>query len=156
MTEPGGDLLATSTGRARAHLRDAAHDPRVRVLIADDTAGVRLLTKLALEADGRFLVVDEAAHGREAVEAATRSTPDLVLLDMGMPLMDGLEALPLIRAASPRSTVVVLSGFAADRLEREALALGAVAYLEKGSSAGDLCDQLADIMRDEGITPVGG
>jgi DNA-binding NarL/FixJ family response regulator len=125
---------------------DSQPDPRVRVLIVDDTPGVRLLLRIALESDGRFLVVDEAADGAEAIEAARVHKPDVVLLDMGMPVMDGLQALPQIIVQCPGVIVVALSGFAAERLSQEALQLGATAYLEKGIPADALASCLLDLV----------
>jgi CheY-like chemotaxis protein len=118
----------------------------ISVLVVDDAAGIRKLLAIALQADGRFVVVDEAADGAQAVEKARLLRPDVVLLDLAMPVMDGLQALPLIRERSPDSKVVVLSGFAADRVAEEALALGAVAYLEKGISPKDLTTRLMEIV----------
>ena len=104
-----------------------------RVLIADDVPDLRMLLRLALERTGRFSVVGEAADGAQAVELATEHAPDLVVLDLSMPVLDGLEALPLIHEGAPNAQVVVLSGFAATKMEAQALAAGAVAYLEKGN-----------------------
>ena len=103
-----------------------------RVVIADDVDDLRLLLRVALDATGGFSVMAEAADGLEAVERARAHQPDLLVLDLSMPGLDGLEALPLIRAQAPETKVVVLSGFAAQRMAPAALAAGAVAYLEKG------------------------
>ena len=103
-----------------------------RVLIADDVADLRILLRMALEETGVFAVVAEAADGAEAVEAAAAHTPDLVVLDLSMPVLDGLEALPLILEVAPEACVVVLSGFAASRMAGRALEAGAIAYFEKG------------------------
>lgn len=108
------------------------------VLVADDVPDLRFLVKMALERSGSFTVVAEAGDGVEAVEMAAEHEPDLVILDISMPRQDGLESLPKILEASPNSKVVILSGFQADRLEKAARELGAVAYLEKGVSPADL------------------
>lgn len=105
------------------------------VLVVDDVADIRLLLRLALEGDGRFEIVGEAGDGSEAIDAAGRLRPDVVLLDLAMPVMDGLEALPGIRAQSPESKIVILSGFNARELSAEALSLGASSYMEKGEIA---------------------
>lgn len=128
---------------------------KYRAVVADDVAQLRTLLRLVLERSGRFEVVAEAANGVEAVAAATEMTPDLTLLDLSMPVMDGLEALPRIRAAVPSSVVVVLSGFDADRMESRALHAGAAAYLVKGIAPDDLVARLLELLdgRDGGADP---
>lgn len=103
-----------------------------RVVVADDVDDLRMLLRLALERTERFEVVAEAGDGLEAIEQSRVHQPDLLVLDLSMPNLDGLEALPRILAASPGTRVVVLSGFAAQRMAPAALAAGATAYLEKG------------------------
>ncbi len=100
-------------------------------VLADDVAELRQLVRAVLEDSNRFRVVGEAGDGIAAVAVVEREQPDLVLLDVSMPRMDGLEALPLIRAASPGSVVVILSAFEARERERRARDLGAAGYLEK-------------------------
>lgn len=104
-----------------------------RVLVVDDVRDLRMLLRMALEADGSFEVVAEAENGLEAIEQAGAHQPDLVVLDLSMPVLDGLEALPRILEAAPEADVVVLSGFDGSRMRAPALAAGAVAYLEKGN-----------------------
>jgi DNA-binding NarL/FixJ family response regulator len=120
----------------------SAPTPAYRVVIADDVEDLRYLLKRALERDGRFAVVGMAANGRDAVVQAAQERPDLTLLDLSMPVMDGLEALPLIRSAVPQCTVVVLSGFDAERMESAALDRGAAGYLVKGLSPRRLVEEL--------------
>jgi signal transduction histidine kinase len=103
----------------------------IRVLIADDTDDIRLLLRSALERDGRFVVVAEATDGVESIREAARHHPDAIILDLAMPLMDGLEAIPAIRRRSPKSRIVVLSVFPAERMASQVLEAGADAYLEK-------------------------
>jgi DNA-binding NarL/FixJ family response regulator len=103
-----------------------------RVLVVDDVAELRALIKAALEASPHLHVEAEAENGVQAVELADRFKPDLVLLDLAMPIQDGLMSLPQILAASPDSKVIVLSAFDRERFEPLALHLGAVGYLEKG------------------------
>ena len=83
----------------------------VSVLLADDVEDVRYLFRVVIEVDGRFEVVGEATTGREAVDLAASLRPDVVLLDLAMPEMGGLEALPLIKAASPATKVIVVTAF---------------------------------------------
>jgi len=103
-----------------------------RILLVEDNSDVRRMLRLKLEAIGAYEVVGEAADGLEAVERATELMPSVVLLDLAMPRMDGLTALPLILEAVPDVRVVVLSGFDQATMAEHALAAGAHAYLEKG------------------------
>jgi DNA-binding NarL/FixJ family response regulator len=118
---------------------------RLRVVLADDTAEYRLLLRIILEQDGRFEVVGEAADGAEAVRVTTAERPDVLVLDLAMPVMDGLEAIPGVRAGSPDTAIVVLSGFARGRLDRQALASGARAYVEKGEAFSVIVSTLLDV-----------
>ena len=118
------------------------------VLIADDTSALRSLVRDLLEATGRFEVVAEASDGAEAVELAARYRPDLVLLDLAMPVMDGLQALPAILTSSPASRVVALSGFEARRMAAVALEHGAVAYLDKDGLPHGLVRELLPLVDD--------
>ena len=106
---------------------------KVRVMLVDDVPELRLLVRLTLEEDPRIDVVGEASNGREGVEMAAETKPDLVLLDLSMPDMDGLEAIPLIREAAPTARVVVLSGHEAGRVSLEALDQGASRYINKAA-----------------------
>jgi DNA-binding NarL/FixJ family response regulator len=118
---------------------------RLRVVLADDTAEYRLLLRIILEQDGRFEIVGEAADGAEAVRVTTEERPDVLVLDLAMPVMDGLQAIPGVRAGSPDTSIVVLSGFARGRLDRQALASGAAAYVEKGEAFSVIVSTLLDV-----------
>ena len=82
----------------------------------------------------------EAADGFEAIELARRVQPDVMFLDIAMPIMDGIEALPKIRVASPSTRVIVLTAFASSSIRSRALAAGAVEYLEKGATPAIMID----------------
>lgn len=105
-----------------------------RVLLVDDAEDLRVLLRLAMMKSNGLTVVGEAADGVEAVQRATELQPDLVMLDLAMPRMDGLEALPLIRAAVPDVRVIVLSGFSQGALADKAIEAGADHYVVKGGS----------------------
>ena len=105
-----------------------------RVLLVDDAEDIRMLLRMAMKKHGGLTVVGEAADGVEAVQQASELQPDLVLLDLAMPRMDGLEALPLIRAAVPDVRVIVLSGFNQSALADKAIEAGADHYVAKGGS----------------------
>ncbi len=117
-----------------------------RTVLADDVFDLRFMVKLALERSGRFEIVAEAENGDEAVQLAKEHQPDLVLLDVSMPVKDGLEALPDIKTVSPKAKVVMLSGFEASRLASTALKSGASAYLEKGIPPGELVTELLKVL----------
>ncbi|MEX0874501.1 MAG: ATP-binding protein [Actinomycetota bacterium] len=121
----------------------------LRVLIVDDTPDIRMLLTAALGALGGFDLVGEAADGAEAVQLAQELQPDAILLDLAMPVMDGLQATPEIRKCSPQTRIIILSGFSKDRLGSEALAVGADAYIEKGTSP----RKIAEIVREVCGTP---
>jgi DNA-binding NarL/FixJ family response regulator len=116
-----------------------------KILIADDTSDLRLLLRALFEDDDRFEVVGEACNGAEAVEQVESKKPDAILLDLAMPVMDGLQAIPRIRESSPRTKIVVLTGFDSDSLSSKALGLGAHAYLEKGVAFEEITGTLLKI-----------
>ena len=116
--------------------------PSIRLLLVDDNADLRFLVRAAVESRGGFEVVGEADNGRDGVEQARELQPDVVLLDLDMPSMGGLEALPLVREAAPDSKVVVLSSFRREDYEGQVRAGGATGFLEKGITARRLVDEL--------------
>jgi DNA-binding NarL/FixJ family response regulator len=107
----------------------------IRVLIVDDVWSLRELFKVVVENDPRFEVVGEASDGQEAIEMARLHRPDIVMLDLAMPNMDGLRAIPLIHGAAPGVHVIVLSAFDGEGLIALALARCATAFLIKGASS---------------------
>ena len=118
---------------------------RDRVLVVDDAANLRELLTLLLEVEDDFEVVGTAADGRQAIDAAQTLKPDVVLLDLAMPVMDGLQALPELRAHLPKARIVIFSGFEHEALAEEALLAGADAYIEKGTSVTQLVTQLRQL-----------
>jgi DNA-binding NarL/FixJ family response regulator len=112
----------------------------------DDHADLRRLYRLAFERSP-FLVVGEASDGRKGVDAVRRLQPQMVLLDLSMPDMDGLEALVELRKAAPEARVVVLSGFTRQRLGPVVAELGAIDYIEKGIRPAELVQRLLEASR---------
>ncbi len=117
-----------------------------RVLVVDDADDLRTLLRARMETRNGLVVVGEAADGLAAVELASELQPDLVMLDLAMPRMDGLEALPLIRAAVPGVRVIVLSGFNQSTLAEKAIEAGADRYVVKGGSMRKLLDLVDTIL----------
>jgi DNA-binding NarL/FixJ family response regulator len=110
---------------------------RPRLLVVDDHDMLRqALAELLVQAG--FDVVGEAGDGADAVAVAKRLHPDVVLMDLRMPVLSGLDAAPLIRDACPDTQVVLLSAFESPALEQQALDAGCFAYLVKGGPPGDL------------------
>jgi DNA-binding NarL/FixJ family response regulator len=102
----------------------------IRVFVCDDAPAFRDLLRMALEQDGELMVVGEAEDGDQVREIAA-ARPDVVLLDVSMPGIGGLDALPELRALAPDAGIVVLSSFSAEEKAAAALAAGADRYLDK-------------------------
>ena len=102
-----------------------------RVIVAEDDEAFLDALEAVLEADGRFTVVGRARNGREAVELVERLTPDLVVMDIEMPVMDGIEATRLIRQRLPGLPVVAISGHDYEERVLEIRAAGADDYVRK-------------------------
>ena len=127
--------------------------PPIRVLVADDTATVRLVLRRTLESSKAFEVVGEAVDGAEAVAMAATLQPDMVLLDLSMPVLGGMEAIPRIRRCAPSARVVVLSGYSSDHAGPQAVAVGAAAFLEKQQRPDDLLASLLQTWRSTQAVP---
>ena len=112
------------------------------LVLVDDEADLRELVRETLRVAGGFSVVGEAANGEDAVALVREMHPDMVLLDLDMPVLSGLDALPRLREASPETRVVVLSGLQEDGIAERSRAGGAVGFLEKGIRARDLVREL--------------
>lgn len=113
---------------------DGSQRSRLRVLLVDDVDDIRLVLRSLFAAYPGVDVVGEAANGVEAIEMAERTQPDLVVLDLSMPLLDGVAALPELRKAAPHSRAVVLTSIP-QSVDPGAIEAGAVAYVEKGTTA---------------------
>ena len=103
----------------------------IRVLVCDDVEAFRALMRYTLQEDPGIEVVGEAADGMAANDAADRLQPDVVLLDLTMPVLDGIDAIATVLERAPGTRVVALSGWGAERMAQAALEQGAVAYVEK-------------------------
>ncbi len=111
----------------------------IRILLAHDHAVVRQGLKMFLSLDPELEVVGEAANGAEALEQVARLQPDVVLMDLKMPVMDGLTAIGRIRAAHPETEVIAVTSVLEDTSIIEAVRAGAIGYLLKDTEADELC-----------------
>jgi DNA-binding NarL/FixJ family response regulator len=103
----------------------------IRVYLLDDVAAMRLVLRTILELEG-LTVVGEAGDGAVGVDEIAELKPDVVVLDLSMPGLDGLEAIPLIHERAPEAEIVVFSGYAKTQMAERALSLKAARYVEKG------------------------
>lgn len=144
--------MTSSVRRCVRYNRSVPASPSapVRVLIADDSAGVRQLLVLLLSLESSFTVVGEAPDGVAAVALAQKLQPDLVILDVSMPQLDGIAALPRVRAVCPESQVVIFTGDTDGVTEGEARAAGAAAVIAKETGAATLVDRLRKLF----VSPV--
>src|SRR5215467_6922642 len=110
----------------------------VRVLIVDDYEPWRRFTRLTLLADEKLEVIGEVSNGLEAVGKAHQLQPDLILLDIGLPQLNGIEAARRIRVVSPTSKILFVSENRSSELAEEALGVGTSGYVVKSGAAGEL------------------
>ena len=116
----------------------------VSVLIADDQRLFAEALEAILSTDGRIRVVGRAADGQAAVDLARETRPDVVLMDIAMPVMDGIEATRTILEQLPKTRIVVLTGSAATHDVARARSAGASGYVTKDQIAGDLLRAILD------------
>jgi DNA-binding NarL/FixJ family response regulator len=119
----------------------------VRVLIADDHDLFAKTLEAVLADDERIVVVGRAREGKEAVRMALGESPDVVLMDLEMPIMDGFEATEELRGAGSRSKVLVLTSSDATNDAERAFAAGAAAYLTKDRVIQELKDAIVSLAR---------
>ena len=120
-------------------------DSRVRVVIADDQRLFAEALEAILSTDGRISVVGRAADGQAAVDLVRDHQPDVVLMDIAMPVLDGIAATEKIRSEAPETRVVVLTGSQAPQDISRARAAGAAGYVTKDQIAGDLVRAILDV-----------
>jgi DNA-binding NarL/FixJ family response regulator len=123
----------------------------VRVLVADDQALVRAGLRMLLSGEDDIEVVAEAANGREAVALAAQHRPDVVLMDIRMPELDGLEASRRILAADPGARVLVLTTFGLDEYVYEALRVGASGFVLKDDPPEQLLEAVRTVAAGEAL-----
>lgn len=118
---------------------------QIRILLADDHTVMRRGLRLLLESTPEFGVVAEAADGRQAVERAEATQPDVAVLDIAMPNLSGIEAARRINAAFPEIAIVILSMHSDEGYVLRALKAGAKGYLLKDSAEGDLIEAIKSV-----------
>ena len=123
----------------------------IRVLIADDHAVVRQGLRTFLELQDDVEVVGEAADGAEAVDLVAETEPDVILLDLVMPRVDGIEAIKQIRARCPATRILVLTSFADDRTVLPAVRAGAAGYLLKDVQPPELVSAIRTVHGGEAL-----
>lgn len=115
---------------------------KIRMIIVDDHEMVRMGISSYLSTDEDFEILGEGNNGKEAVELAERFKPDVVLMDLLMPEMDGIEATRKIKEVSPDSKVIILTSFMDDKQVFPAIEAGAFSYLLKTTRAPDIADAI--------------
>lgn len=116
-------------------------------LIVDDEVASRTLYRAFLQPAPEFRVVGEAGDGAAAIRESQRLQPELILLDLRMPGMDGFEALPQIRKAAPKARIIVLSVLPAEKEGAAAFWLGATGYIEKPNEPQGFLNDLRTLLR---------
>ena len=116
---------------------------KVRVLLADDESHVRLLVKNVVGAIG-FEVVGEAADGKRALELFDATSPDLVLLDINMPVMDGIAVLKALRAKTDTVAIIMLTSLASADVVEQSLEAGATYHLRKDLPVAELKEEIRE------------
>jgi DNA-binding NarL/FixJ family response regulator len=143
-------MLQPSSSLRSEPFRQPAH---LRVLLADDNELFAEALTTTLELDARLEIVGRARNGREAVELAAALHPDVLLMDVDMPILDGIDATRDVKRVSPGSRVLVLTASTAAEDRARALEAGATAYLPKGGSAAELFDTIFCVAATEGSAP---
>ncbi|MFA9432810.1 response regulator transcription factor [Egicoccus sp. AB-alg2] len=114
------------------------------VVIVDDAADLRQLLVFAFARDPRLTVVADVGDGQQAIDAVHEHVPDIVLMDVAMPVMDGITATRLLKQDFPHLPVVVFTGYGDERVEREARDAGAAAFLDKTVPLTAVADTLVE------------
>ena len=120
-----------------------------RVLLADDHAVLRAGLRLLLTSQSEFEVVGEASSGTETLALAERTQPDLILLDLNMPNLGGLEALPSLRKITPSAQILILTMHDDPQYLRQALKYGASGYVLKKAADAELLSAMRAVLRGE-------
>jgi CheY-like chemotaxis protein len=131
---------------APRHLNRIGVPVRKSILIVDDSPAIRHPLRTAFE-DISGWEVGEAANGREAIDKARELNPDLIVLDLAMPVMNGLQAAPVLRRMLPTVPIILFTLYGSKFLEREALSAGVTAVVSKDAAVKTLVNQARDLLR---------
>jgi len=123
--------------------------PTIRILIVDDHSAYRSILRLLCESKGRFEVIGEAENGLKAIEKAHQLQPDVILMDIRMPVMDGIKATQSITQANPAARVIMLTAHAQDPYLFDAVKAGARGYLIKDVDPDTLVRSIQAVYRGE-------
>ncbi len=124
---------------------------KIRILLVDDHTLLRDCLRALLESEPDMCVVGEAEDGRACLRLVTELCPDIVLMDIVMPLLNGLEATRQVRQLCPQAKILVLSMHDDEEYIRQALAAGAMGYLLKDSTASDLLDAIRLVQKGQSV-----
>jgi DNA-binding NarL/FixJ family response regulator len=117
-------------------------DPCIQVAIVDDSAAVRMSLRSMLKLDPRLTLVAEAENGSAAIAMVEKHRPDVVLMDITMPVLDGIEATRIITSKFPGIRVIVLTAHSSESIAAKAFKAGASHLLTKGCSAEEILDAI--------------
>jgi DNA-binding NarL/FixJ family response regulator len=126
--------------------RPTSHE--TTVLICDDDAAMRNLLRAVIDLAPGMRIVGEAGDGEVAIREASRLQPDVILLDLAMPVLSGLDALPRLRQTAVAAKIIVLAGFSTAIVADQVLALGAASYIEKGADPETIVAAIEHLVAD--------
>ena len=126
---------------------------KIRLVLADDQTIIRDGLRSLLEASGEIDIVGEAGNGRDACDLASQLKPDLILMDVRMPIMDGVAATKIIRQSQPEAVILILTTFDDDDYIIDAMSHGASGYLLKDIGASKLIEAVRDAVNGNVILP---
>jgi len=123
---------------------------QVRILVVDDVAAWRRQIRSLLKTHPEWTLIAEASDGKEAVERATELQPDIILLDVGMPVLNGIEAAKIIRERCPNSRILFVTQDGDRDIRDEAMRAGALGYVLKTNAAHELVNVISSALNHNG------